>query len=226
MGDHLAKRSYVSPWGAYYLALSAESRRDYPRAIWMLELALKKAPNEGILHYEMGRIHWDLGEDAAAIKRLKLASGFNPSLTEAHWVLGQIALNRQDLSEARSYFKKSLENASDHFPSLVSMAQVEMNSKNFEAARDFLVKAISVNSRSAKARLALAGLQEEHLKNLGEALSSYKQLRQMNVDRKLDEVSSVNFDQKITTLQSAIQQAEAGNKTTSRRPSADGKVAK
>ncbi|NJL25453.1 MAG: hypothetical protein HC902_09945 [Calothrix sp. SM1_5_4] len=46
IGNHLAVSAHLTPWGAYYLSLAAMARKDYPRAQWMLELALKKAPGE------------------------------------------------------------------------------------------------------------------------------------------------------------------------------------
>ena len=45
LGSELGISAHLTPWGPYFLSLAAESRKDYPRAVWMLELALKKAPN-------------------------------------------------------------------------------------------------------------------------------------------------------------------------------------
>ncbi len=226
IGDFLAKRAYLTPWGAYYLALAAESRRDFSRAFWMLELAMKKDPAQGIFHYEMGRIHWEMGADTLAIKSLKAASDRNPSLTEAHAVLGQIALSRNNVAEAKGYLKLALSNAPEHFPSLMAMAQVHANAKEWAEANILLNRAVSSNPMSTKARLAIARIQEEHLKNLNNALSSYRLIKQLVAARKLDEAPSLNLDEKILSVQASMKQAENAAKMTSRQPSADGKVAK
>ena len=58
IGEYLGVHAHLAPWGAYYMSLAAGARKDYPRAIWMMELALKKAPTEGLFHYQMGRTAW------------------------------------------------------------------------------------------------------------------------------------------------------------------------
>jgi tetratricopeptide (TPR) repeat protein len=226
MGDVLAKRAYLVPWGAYYLALDAESRKDFARAVWMLELALKKAPGEGIFYYEIGRIHWELGNTPLSIKNFKEASDKNPSLTEAHWVLGQVALNQRKTSDAKTYLKRALESSPKHFPSLMSMAQLEINSKNWVEAEKLLTQAISINAHSTRARLALVKTQEDELKKLSEALSGYKEIKKLAADKKLDEVPIINFDEKIRNLQDSIKRASAAEKVTARQPSGEEKVAK
>jgi tetratricopeptide (TPR) repeat protein len=224
MGDWMARNAHLTPWGPYYLALSAESRRDYPRAVWMLELALKKAPKEGIFHYELGRIHWELKEDAEAIKHMRLASELNPTLTGAHWVLGQLAMQRGDNAEAEKYLQKALSSDPEHAPSLLVMAQLKMNAKEWDRAETYLMRAISANPRSAKARLALAQVQEQHLRKFEEALRSYRQLKQLAAERKLDEGVQLNLDEKIQTLKKSLTQVSEAGKVSQRRPSAEGKV--
>ena len=75
------------------------------------------------------------------------------------------------------------------------------------------------NPRSAKARLALAQVQEEHLKKAQEALHGYKQLKQLNADRKLDETIHINLDEKIQSLEKNISQLTS--KVTTRQPSTE-----
>lgn len=222
MGDLLAKTAYLTPWGAYYLSVAAEARKDYPRALWMLELALKKNPNEGIFHYEIGRIQWELKDDAEALKHLKMASDLNSSLTGAHWIMGQMAIQRQDYSAAEHLFEKALESDSEHMPSIFAMAQVKVIKKEWERAEEYLAKAVRYNPRSTKARLALAQVQEEYLKKVQEALHGYKQLKQLSADRKLDESVHINLDEKIQSLEKNITQMT--NKVTTRQPSTERQV--
>jgi tetratricopeptide (TPR) repeat protein len=227
MGNNLATRAYLTPWGPYYLAVAAEGRKDYPRAIWMLELALKKAPKEGLFHYELARIHWDLGDDADAVKHMKSASELSPNLTEAHATMGELALGRHEYSEAEGYFQKALNNDDKHLPALLGMAMVTMNNKDYARAEGFLARAVSSNPHSSKARLALAEVQEEHLKKYQEALSTYKELKRMNADKKLDESVHINLDEKIQSLEKSLSQAAAKPKSgelTVRTPSNERKV--
>ena len=225
MGDWLAKQAPLTPWGPYYMGLAAEGRRDFPRAIWMLELALKKAPKEGIFHYELGRIHWELKNDRAAVASMKTASEMSPGLVEAHSVMGQLSLQREEFAEARKYFQKALLVNSKHYVSVLGMAAVEMGTKDYAKAEEYLARAVDLNPNASKPRLALAQIQEEHLKKFDEALSGYKRIRQMSADKKLDEAIPVNLDEKIRGLEKSSQVNKAGQLTV-RTPTAERQVAK
>lgn len=218
MGAHMGVHAHLTPWGPYYMSLAAGARKDYPRAIWMLELALKKAPQEGLFHYQMGRIYWEMDDDTAALKSLKTASDLNPSLTDAHWVMGQISLQRGELGEAERQLMRAIDNNFKHWPALMAMASVKSKAKDWTGAESFLMKAIRVNGRSTKARVALAQIQEMQLKNLSSALSTYREVRQMSANHRLDEKPEINVDEKIKTLEQALAQAAIPKKVSARNP--------
>lgn len=224
IGNYLAVNAHLTPWGPYYLSLAAQYRKDYPRATWMLELALKKAPNEGIFHYQLGRLNWELGDDAGALKELKLASDLNPSLADAHYVMGHMALQKEDFSGAQTLLRKALGIDSKHWPSTMAMATVHMKMGDWSKAESVLEDAVRMNPRSTKARLALAQVQEMHLKKLQEALYSYKELRSYAQDKKLDESVHLNLDEKIQSLEKNISQVSKGSQLSVRQPTAEGKV--
>jgi tetratricopeptide (TPR) repeat protein len=221
MGNYMATHAHLTPWGPYYLSLAAEGRKDYPRAIWMLELALKKAPKEGLFHYELGRIHWEMGDDSEAIKSLKAASDLNPGLTEAHYIMGQLAMQRHDLEAADTLFQKALQSNSKHLGSLLGMADLKIRSKDFVKAESFLNQVVSLNPRSFKARMALAQVQEEHLKKFQEALTNYKEIKHLNAEKKLDQTVMINLDDKIHSLEKTLSQAEKTKELSIRTPSGE-----
>lgn len=228
MGNHLAIRSYLTPWGPYYMSLSAAARRDYPRAVWMLELALKKAPQEGLFHYQLGRIHWETGDEVNAIKELKTASDLSPALVEAHTLMGLLALQKQDFSGAESLFNKALKVNAGHWPATMGLASVRMKSGDWKGAEALLEKSVRSNPRSSKARLALAQVQELHLKKLTEALHSYRELKSLSTEQKLDEGLKFNLEEKIQSLEKSLSQAQKVNQvtTTVRKPAEQKKVTK
>lgn len=226
MGDYLARVAPLTPWGAYYLALAASARRDLPRARWMLELALKKAPNEGLFHYELGRLDWETGDEAEAIKEIKQAADLSPALTDAHYVTGQLALRRDDFSEARRRFERVLANDPNHVGALMAAAQVEINTKDYAKGEMYLSRAIAQAPRSSKARLALAQVQELHLKKFQEALRTYRELKAMAGEHKLDEGVRVDLDEKIKALEKSVSQVNKSGQATSRSPSGERQVAK
>lgn len=164
IGSHLAIHFSLTPWGAYYLSLAAGQRKDYPRAIWMMELALKKAPKEGLFHYQMGRMQWEQEDDVAALKSLQMASAMNPSLTDAHWIMGQIELQRGNHAQAEQLLAKALDNDSRHWPALMAMASLKSKEKAWDQAETYLSRALRVNPKDAKARQALNQVQEMQAK--------------------------------------------------------------
>lgn len=224
IGNYLAIHAHLTPWGAYYMSIAAEARKDIPRAIWMLELALKKAPNEGIFHYQLGRLHWELGDDQLALKELKLASDLNSSLVDAHYVMGQMALNKENYSEAEKLFRKVMANEANHWPTAMGMATLRMKTKDWVKAETALEEAIRMNPRSTKARLALAQVQEIQLKKMQQALSTYKELRSQVQARKTDEPVSIDLESKIKSLEKDILQSAKGNQLSVRKPTSEGQV--
>ncbi len=223
IGNYLAISAHLTPWGPYFMSLAAQNRKNYPRAQWMIELALKKAPNEGLFHYQLGRLHWEQGQDQAALKELKAASDLNGALTEAHYIMGTMALQKESYSEADKYFRKALAADGKHWPSMMGMATVKMKSSDWTEAVAFLEDGIRQNPRSAKTRLALAQLQETQLKNLPEALSAYKELRSQSMAKKLDEPVSLNLDEKIVNIEKNLAQVSKGKEVV-RKPTAEGQV--
>lgn len=68
----LLEKDVENPWGAYFLAVAAEGKRQYARAMWMLDLAGKKAGRDvAIFVYQRGRIWLALNEPAKAIGELE-----------------------------------------------------------------------------------------------------------------------------------------------------------
>lgn len=224
LGNFLAIHAFLTPWGAYYLSLASEGRKDYPRAIWMLELALKKDPKEGLFHYELGRIHWQIGNDSEAIAHLKQASELNPGLADAQFVMGQLSAQNQDISAAEHYFERALRSNAKHLPSLMALVALKVDGKDYVNAEEYLTRVIELNPRSSKARLALAQVQEEHLKKLQEALHNYKQLKQLSAEKKLDEDIHLNLDDKIRNLEKNLTQVNNKGQLTVRTPSGERQV--
>src|SRR5690606_12764514 len=90
VANHLSRKDHMAPWGPYYLSLAAEARKDYDRALWMVELALKKSPEQGILSYQKGRIIWALEDYTQALELFETALDHDPKILDAHMMLGQI----------------------------------------------------------------------------------------------------------------------------------------
>ena len=130
VGNFLSMQHSSSAWGPYFLSLHAEHSKDLPRARWMTELAVKKSPNEGLALYQLGRMQWEMDEKTAALETLQKSVSKNPSLCDAHVLLGQIALLGDKNSDANRKFQHAFEQDPKHSGALLGLAEVSLRNKN------------------------------------------------------------------------------------------------
>lgn len=217
IGNQLAQVEHLSPWGAYYMSLAAESRKELPRAMWMIELALKKAPQSALLTYQQGRLQWLGNEQTSAQKTLKRATDLDPRLVDAQLLLGQMAMISGDYTEAGKRFQAALAVEPRHLPALLGWAEVRIRAKDSKEANEALAQAVFNHPSSYRARLRQAQVLEQMEKNFPEALNAYKRLKALERDRKLDALVDQDLDGKIRELESAVKQS-APNQLSLREP--------
>ncbi len=178
-GNELAKRDVASPWGPFYLSLAAEARGDLQRAMWMVELAHKKAPQEGLILYQKSRILLALDQTTAAIQGFTLATKKDPKLFDAHLVLGQIYLRDGEVKDAAVHFQAAISLKPNHVQALIGMVETRAYAGEYAAALEYLGRAIYQQPRNLDYRLREASLNEEGLKNYEVALDIYKKAQRM-----------------------------------------------
>lgn len=215
-----------SAWGPYFLSLSAEHAKDWPRARWMAELAVKNAPNEGLVLYQLGRIQWKMDERDLAFQTLEKAADKNSSLVEANVLLGQLALVADHNSEASRYFAKAVAEDAKHFGALMGMAEVGFRARAWDEVEIYLRQAIQVRPRSLQARLRLAEGQEILAKNNADALQSYLEIQKLEKSHKLDEQPSFDIAIKVQSLQASMAEQLKKKISAERQPSDERKVSK
>jgi tetratricopeptide (TPR) repeat protein len=223
LGAHLSQYHQISPWGPYFLSLAAESRKEFPRALWMIELALKKAPNSGLLTYQQGRIHWLTLDQGAALKSFTRAAELDKKLAEAHLILGQQALVAGNTDEAGKRFQLALAADSRLAAAHWGWAEVCLKKKDLRGAQEALAQAVLHQPSSLSARLRQARVFETLEKNYPEALGAYRQIRHMSRDRRLDAAVDFDIDAKIKEIEGLAKAASAPNQLSQRDPSQDKK---
>lgn len=225
LGNQLAQTHHLGPWGAYYLGLAAEHRNDLGRAAWMNELALKKAPKNGLLIFQQGRLQWLSRDQAAALKSFQAAIEADPRLTDAHMILGQQALLNNDLKTAATRFQSAVSIEPRHLPALLGVAEVAMKGKDSKVAGEALAQAIFHHPGSFRARLKQAQVFEILEKNFPQALEAYKRMRGMEKEKKLDAQVDFDLEGKIRQLEGAVKEVSP-NQLSQRDPAEDKKVEK
>jgi len=225
VGAFIAEKEHQSPWGPYYLSLAAEARSDFPRALWMIDLASKKAPNNGMMVYQAGRIHWKNGDRLSAKRSFEAAIKLASNLSEAHSILGQLALLDGNLSDAEKRFQKALQSDSRNQSSLLGLAEVKIKKKLYKEAIDLLGQAISNAPSSYQARVRQAYVFEVLDKNYPEALSAYRRIQTLDGNKRLDAAVDIDLESKIRSLEALVKNS-VPNQVTLREQSNDKKVTK
>lgn len=221
LGQHLAVHEPLAAWGPYLLGVAAEGQGDLQRAMWMNELALKKAPEEGILIYQRGRILFALRDEERAIESFKQAVAVRPELAEAQLILGQVADEKGDAKSASAYYQKALNADPSLLSAMLGLANNQMKSGDGKGAESTLEMAMSSYPKSYRARLMMAQTQESVLKNHEKSLNVYRRLREMDRDKRLDSPLDLDVDKKIHELESEIKKANLA--ANSKRQPADEK---
>jgi tetratricopeptide (TPR) repeat protein len=233
LGNKMSIGDSSEPWGSYFLSLAAEGNKDLLRAQWMAELAVKKAPSEGIVLYQLGRIQWAMDDREGAAKTLQSATDKNPTLTEGFVFLGQMALLQDKTSEAQKRFAHAYEQDSKNFGAVMGLADVAVRKNDGPDADKYLHEAVSLRPNSMQAWMGLAQAQEIIVKDNEGALGSYTRIQKLVSSHKLDGTPSIDIASKVHALQTIVAEAKRlekeqalKQKVSERKPSADGKVSK
>lgn len=214
IGNYLAQEHSQSPWGSYYLSLVAEEKGAWSRALWMIELAIKKAPEHGLLEYQKARISWLQGDYSRAIEGMKSALNKDRHLEAAHLQLGRIYFQERKDSEAIFHYRAVISLSPEHQESVFVLGRLYARNGDVESALSSFRKAIRLSANDSKddsermrlAQFHLAQLLEEEEKDFRSALAIYKELRE-----KLNKMTyqNVNLDQKIISLTELAKQNSA-----------------
>jgi tetratricopeptide (TPR) repeat protein len=208
VAETMARTDINAPWGAYFLSVSAEGQGDYHRALWMVELAQKKAGvATGLFTYQHGRIMLDLKETSRAMTDVKKAVSLEPRLTMGHMFLAQIHQRDLEWDQAGEHFAAVLAADDRNVTALAGLGEVRFNQGKFAESAEFYSKAISWNSSHLEWWMRLGSLYETQLKNPELALNTYKGLRTSLDKGTLKARPSMDVNAKIKTLEESMNAA-------------------
>jgi tetratricopeptide (TPR) repeat protein len=219
IGNEMATSDPLSPWGPYYLSLAAQSKNDLPRALWMADLATKKASKSSILIYQKARVLFAMDDTSNAVESFRRVLQIDPNFVEANLALGHILYREQYLAEALPYFEKALQFDQNNFQALVAAAQCREGKNDFTKASEYWIRAQSLEPQKSFIRLKVADLQEQKLQDYSAALSSYRELKTLAKRQRLDQKLTIDVDGKIHALELKVSQIEAVAAQSGRNPS-------
>jgi len=178
LGYALGRADIDSPWGAYFLSLAAEASGDRARALWMIDLAQKKAGGRsGLFMYQKGRILFELGETAQAMELVGRAVQLEKRLTEGHLFLARIYHRDLELERAAKHYQAVLGADGKNFVALAGLAEVKLAQGAGDEAAALYAKLVAAQPSGLQNWLRLAYIQETVQKNPAEALNTYRNLK-------------------------------------------------
>lgn len=225
LGNHLAQQESFAPWGAYFLSLSAQSRGDYSRALWMVELALKKSPQMGLLLYQKGRLHWSIKDYSEATALFSESLRRDPNIVDAHLMLGQIYYRDQEFAKARGHFERVLKSEDKNYVALVGLAECELKDNKIEVALDYFGRAVTRNPEDLSLRVRRAFVLETAAQNPQLALKAFNEIKNLTAKGKLKGDLNFDLNAKISELENTVSKLAMAAKET-RKPGSTEEVAK
>jgi len=112
IASKLSHNHLKAPWGPYYRSIVAEHRGDLARSIWMVDLALKKAPDNALLLYQKARLLWLTKRESASYSLMRSVVEKDKKNYDAILFLGNVHYRDRDFAEALKFYKKILEHNS------------------------------------------------------------------------------------------------------------------
>lgn len=215
IGEKISEVEPDAPWGAYYLSVASENRGHTERAMWMIDLALKKASDVGVLRYQKGRILWKQQFYKEAIAEMQKSIDLDKNIKDANLFLGQIYLRELDFKRAQGHFEKVLLSESRNHQALFGLASCYIELENAKEAISILDRAISNFPKVLDFRLQEVYVYENLTKDTAMTLAKYKQLQSLMAAKKVEGTLPFDISLKIKTLEDATQKTrQLASKTT------------
>lgn len=206
LANEMAKVDLDSPWGAYYLSVAAEAKGDLSRAMWMIDLAQKKAGGRsGLFMYHRGRIWLRMKETAKAVADIQKAVALEPRLTEGHLFLGEIFSRDQEPGRASKHFRVALEKDAKSYRALTGLAETLLSDGGGASeAAALYTRALEVNPSQLQPWVRLAYIYESLQKNNELALNTYQGLKSKVESGVIKEKPDFDLNAKIKTLEDSV----------------------
>ena len=204
----MARVDLDSPWGAYFMSVAAEGRGEWARALWMVELAQKKAGGVNALFaYQKGRVLLGAKETVKAMAELEKATALSPSFSHAHLFLAQVYHRDLEWDKAQKHYEAAVASDDHNVESLMGLAEMRLHAGQGDAAAELYGRAIAVDATRGEAWIRLGYIYESVVKNPAAALTTYKGLKASLEKGAIHERPAFDLNAKIKTLEETVKPA-------------------
>ena len=216
IGNSIAQKHHLTPWGSYYLSLAAEGKGEYTRALWMIELSINKSPKMGMLYYQKARVLWQLGEYSRAVESFNYAIKENPKFLDPHLFLAELYFRDQSFDLAQKHFLAVMTINPNHVGAVAGLAETKLIMGNAAAAAELYEQAVNMSPRTLAYRFKLAEIYEISQKDYAQALSTYKRIKTILSEQRYPAGDvPVNVNEKINRLELIINKSKSTDKKIS-----------
>jgi tetratricopeptide (TPR) repeat protein len=178
LANTIARTDLNSPWGAYFLSVAAEARNDHPRALWMVDLAQKKAGGKsGLFSYQKGRVLLGMKETLKGMAEIEKALALQPDLLDGRLFLAEIHQRDQDPVRAAKHFAAALEVEATNYRALTGLAEVKLREGSGTEAAALYSRAVEAHPQQLRPWVRLAFIYESLQKNNELALNTLRGLK-------------------------------------------------
>lgn len=209
VADKLSIMAPLSPWGPYYLSIYEQENKNFDKAHWLIDLALKKTPNFGMLYYQKARLYWSQQQKVDAITLTQKALNLDNRIKSAHLFLANIYLSESDYSRALEHYSYLDKNGVNNKNVTLGLAESLYKLNKMEKAQPYLKKSLSYMNNDFDVMLMYAEALEVSSNKIQDTLSVYKDLYKMSLSNtkyknKKDHLKMKvdQFTQKIAKLDS------------------------
>lgn len=201
----MSRRDLANPWAPYFVSLSAENAREYPRAMWMIDLALKKSSQEiALFRFQKGRLWFLQQQVVKAMLEFEAAVKQDPALVEANLFLAEVHFRDAETDQASSYFKQALFQDETNLRALRGLAECQIRNGKAPIAAELLARAATAHPRDLMARVRLGYVWEEMLRDQTKALSVFQELRASLENGTVQGKPDFDLNMKIKLLQNSM----------------------
>lgn len=200
LANQLMEQEADAAWGPYFLSLVAETKGAPARALWMADLAIKRAPTTAAFFYQRARLLWAMGGHQDAMAAMQKALEMDGNLSEGQAFVGQVYFRDHDYQKAQMHLEKaSALGVRD--PSVYAMlGETYLLNGNHLAAVDAFEKAVKADPKKVEFRLRQAYVYDELLQNKSEALTRYMAVQDLITRGTFAGKMSFNLSDKISNL--------------------------
>ena len=133
-------------------------KRQLPEAIIEYGNALKAKPDDGAVHYKLGRAYEDSGDAVKAYKEYARAGDLDPANIDAQMRAGNILLSAGEFQLARTRAELVLKVDPKHVPALILLGNASAGLKDTVTALRQVEQAVALDPTSAPAWSALGAV--------------------------------------------------------------------